>query len=78
MLKVLTNFIFVDQKTNTISHTKAFSVLGYLMLCAAFIYHTVTQQPIDANLWTLFCVTVIGNRSINKIMSKKKESSPVG
>jgi len=73
MLKALTNFIFIDQKTDSISHTKAFSVLGYGMLCVAFVYHTYTKQPIDINLWTVFCVTVIGNRSISKIIAKKKE-----
>lgn len=73
LLKAITNFVFIDQKTNSISHTKTFSVLGYTMLCLAFVWHTYTKQPIDVNLWTVFCVTVIGNRSITKIMAKKKE-----
>lgn len=66
------NFIFIDQKTTTLSHTKAFSVLGYAILCGTFVWATLTETTVDTTLWLLFSVIVVGNRSLVKLLEQRK------
>ena len=65
----MTNLI--KDGNGNLSHTKIWSNVGYLTLFAAFIYHTITNAPIDLNLWTIFSATFIVNRSINKHIEVK-------
>ena len=69
----LYNFFFVDQAKKTISHTKFFSVIGYLTMIAAFGWTVVTGTPgPDAMIWMIFGAVVIGNRSLNKRLEQPK------
>lgn len=73
MIKQIINFIFIDQKTERISHTKTFSNIGYALFCFGFIWHTYSNTPIDVNLWTVFGVVVIGNRTLAKGLAIHKD-----
>lgn len=74
MFKFLYNFLFIDQKTDKISHTKLFSIVGYVILSWAFI-HVVENgtTSVDYMLWGIFSIVVIGNRSLIEIMKKGKD-----
>ena len=67
------NFIFIDQKTKQVSHTKTFSNIGYVLFCLGFLWHTYSNTPIDINLWTIFGVVVIGNRTLAKGLAIRKD-----
>ncbi len=74
MFNFLYNFLFIDQKTDKISHTKLFSIVGYVILSWAFI-HVVENgtTSVDYMLWGIFSIVVIGNRSLIEIMKKGKD-----
>jgi hypothetical protein len=64
--KFLYNFFFVDQVKGHMSHTKFFSVLGYMTMIFAFLWIVVTGGTVDNMLFMIFGAVVIGNRSLNK------------
>lgn len=71
-MKKITAFWLIDQKTEKISHTKFWSNTGYLILCLGFIWHTYTNTPVDINLWSVFALVVVGNRTIAKVIATRK------
>jgi len=69
MFKFLYQFLFIDQKSQTLSHTKFWSNMGYTIMCISFLF--VVYQgttDIDYMLWLLFGVIVIGNRTAKQIL----------
>lgn len=71
MFNFLYNFLFVDQKSKLISHTKFFSVIGYIILCVMFPYAVLMGSKVDYMFWGLFGAVVVGNRSLNKAIANK-------
>ncbi len=73
MFKFIYNFLFIDQKTQEISHTKFFSIIGYIIMCWSFIFVVYQGTTnIDYMLWALFGGIVIGNRTIKEKLMKNK------
>lgn len=78
MFKFLCQFLLIDQKSKTLSHTKFWSQIGYLIMCWAFVHITYYQvQVVDVLVWLVFGAVVIGNRTaikaLNTITNKKDE-----
>ena len=71
MFKFIYNFLFMDD--GKISHTKFWSNLGYGIMCWSFV-HVVLEgsTAINYELWLLFGVVVIGNRTLKKKLLEKK------
>lgn len=72
MFKKLYELIFIEQATNKLSHTKMWSNVGYAIMCWSFV-HVVLEGKTDIapELWILFGVTVIGNKSLHKYLDSK-------
>lgn len=78
MFHFLYQFLFVDQKSGTLSHTKFWSQIGYAIMCWAFVFVILEgKTAIDASLWLVFGSVVIGNRTaakaLNTFTAKKKD-----
>ena len=76
MFKFLYNFLFIESATGKVSHSKFFSVVGYVVLIWAFIYALMYGSLISYEFWTLFAVVVIGNKTLKKhleLKSRKKD-----
>lgn len=66
------NFFFIDQKEGHMSHTKFFSVCGYIIMCWAFVHTTLQgQTDVDYMFWLIFGSIVIGNRSLNNFIKQR-------
>jgi len=71
MFKWLYNFLFIDQKTQTLSHTKFWSQTGYAIMCWSFVWVIYQgKTEVDYMLWALFGAVVIGNRTLKKVLVK--------
>lgn len=78
LIRLMYQFLFVDQKSNTLSHTKFWSQIGYAVMCWAFVFVILEgKTAIDASLWLVFGSVVIGNRTaakaLNTFTQNKKE-----
>ena len=74
MFKFLYNFLFIDQKTKEISHTKFGSIVGYAIMCWAFPYVILQgKTEVDYMIWLFFGAVVIGNRTAKKALTKDKQ-----
>lgn len=63
-------FLFFDQKSGLISHTKFWSQVGYLIMCWAFVYIIITgETKIGYELWLIFGSVVVGNRTVAKALN---------
>jgi len=70
MFRFLYQFLFVDQKSGTLSHTKFWSQAGYLIMCWAFVYIVWTgETKIGYELWLVFGSVVVGNRTVAKALN---------
>jgi hypothetical protein len=65
------NFLFVCQKTGEVSHTHFWSQIGHAVMVYTFVYAVMYGSEIDYELWLLFGVVIIGNRTLNKVFSAK-------
>lgn len=70
MFKFLYNFLFIDQATKEISHTKFWSNIGYGIMSWGFLSGTA---PADYMLYIAFGAIVIGNRTAKNFLMKNKE-----
>ena len=74
MFNFIKQFLFIDQNTKILSHTKFWSNVGYAVMCYTFIYAVMYGTETDYLLWGVFGVVVVGNRTIKAIlMAKIKE-----
>lgn len=78
MFRFLYQFLFVDQKGGTLSHTKFWSQIGYVIMCWAFVVVILEDKThIDPTIWLIFGSVVIGNRTatkaLNSLNMKKKD-----
>jgi hypothetical protein len=74
MWNFIYRFLFIDQKTSELSHTKFWSNIGYGIMCWSFVYVVwVGKTEINYELWLLFGVVVIGNRTLKTVLLKGKE-----
>jgi len=65
-------FLFIEQSTGNVSHTKFFSIVGYTIMCWSFTWVVyVGKTEIDYMLWLLFGVVVIGNRTVKTLVDKQ-------
>lgn len=71
MFKFIKQFLFIDQKTNLLSHTKFWSNVGYGVMCYTFVYAVMYGSEIDYMLWGLFGMVVVGNRTVKEIFKKE-------
>lgn len=62
------NFWLIDQAQGRMSHTKFWSNVGYLIMCATFPYAVVNGSKVDYMLWLLFGAVVIGNRTLSRAL----------
>jgi len=74
MFNFIKQFMVIDQKTNEISHTKFWSNVGYGIMCFTFVYAVIYGSQIEYELWLLFGVVVIGNRTIKRVMLDKEKT----
>lgn len=56
------------------SHTKFFSVMGYVMTLILFPYVTIKGIQVNIELWSLVLLTLIGNRSLNKLIEQRQSN----
>ena len=73
MINFIKNFLFIDQNTKQISHTKFWSNIGYGVMCYTFTYAVLYGTTINETLWILFGIVVIGNRSLIKLVTRKND-----
>ena len=71
MFNFIKNFLFIDQKTKELSHTKFWSNIGYGVMCYTFVYAVMYGTTVEYMLWLLFGVVVIGNRTLKRVMLEK-------
>ena len=71
--KLLFDLIFIDQKEGTLSHTKVFSVVGYVCMSFAFVWAVMYGTSVDVMIWVLFGVVVVGNRTALKVLGRKEQ-----
>lgn len=70
LFKLMYQFLFVDQKSGMLSHTKFWSQIGYAVMCWAFVFVILEgKTAIDASLWLVFGSVVIGNRTAAKALN---------
>ena len=63
--------LFLEDSKGNLSHTKLWSNIGYLILCGVFVYNAGHKIEISAEMFLLFSMVVIGNRTANKIIEFK-------
>lgn len=66
----LYQFLFVDQNTGKLSHTKFWSHIGYGTMSYTFTYAVMYGTTVDVTIWALFGLVVIGNRTILQLMGR--------
>ena len=72
MFNFIYNFLFIDQKTKEVSHTKFWSNIGYAIMCWSFVWVIYQgKTEVEYMLWLLFGVVVIGNRTLKRVMLEK-------
>lgn len=63
-------FLFIDQKSGMLSHTKFWSQVGYLIMCWSFVYIIWKGQTgVGYELWLIFGSVVVGNRTVAKALN---------
>ena len=62
----LYQFMFVCHSTGRVSHTKFWSQIGYGILCFTFVWAVVIGTTASYELWFLFGIVVVGNRTLKK------------
>jgi hypothetical protein len=65
--------LFILDNQGKPSHTKLFSVCGYLVLLFLFPYAVIMGSKIGYEFWLVALVTLIGNRSLNKFAELKNK-----
>ena len=75
MLKRIAELIFIDEHGKW-SHTKFWANIGNLIITYAFV-HQVLLGTATTELYTMYGVIVIGNRTLNKFMQLKKDGTNV-
>ena len=73
MFKWLYKFLFIESATGKVSHSKFFSVVGYVIMCWAFVYGMVYDAKLAYEYWVLFGVVVIGNKTLKKAIELKNK-----
>ena len=53
------------------SHTKFFSVVGYVVFTWAFVHYVQHGGDTNEMIWAMFGAVVIGNRTLNKFLEFK-------
>ena len=71
MKDFLYQFLFIDQKTKTLSHTKFWSNVGYAVMSFTFTYAVMFGTEVDEMIWLLFGAVVVGNRTLNRAVGNK-------
>ena len=71
----LMNFLFIEQKTGELSHTKFWSNLGYATMIETFFYSVHYGSKASETLWFVFGVVVIGNRTLLRLLGKNGSAS---
>jgi len=69
MFQKCLDLLIIDQDKKQISHTKFWSNVGYLIMCVAFL-HQVWDSTASTELYLVFGGIVVGNRTLNKFISK--------
>ena len=70
MLNTLKQFLFIDQTTDQISHSKFWSNVGYAVMCFTFTYAVINGTEVDESIWMWFGSITIGNRTLKKVLQK--------
>ncbi len=76
LFRFLYHFFFVNQTSGELSHTKFFSVIGYIIWCWAFPYTVIHGSQASFELWMVFGAVVIGNHTLQSIMLAKSGALP--
>lgn len=67
----LYHFMFIDQSSGMVSQTKFFSIIGYALWCWLFPYAVINGSGASMDLWLVFGIVVIGNRTLNVWMQTR-------
>ena len=74
----LGQFLFIDQIGGYLSHTKFWSNVGYLIWTGLFPYAVMVGSKASYDLWLVFGVVVIGNRTLARALEARKGGGPPG
>ena len=73
-LQFLYQFLFVDQQTHLISHTKFWSQIGYLL--SSYVFVLAFSSGIGTTeLFVAYAAIVLGNKTLIQLMKKKEPTS---
>lgn len=69
-------FLFIDSRTDKMSHTKFLSVAAGIMMLVMFPYAVIHGDNAGAELWLIFGGLVFGSRHLGTYLKErgKKES----
>lgn len=71
LFKFLFQFIFVDQKTKELSHTKFWSHVGYSLLAWGFYTVIIAGvSEVDTTIWLVVGTILVGNRTLKHFVQK--------
>lgn len=63
--------LFIDQDTGKYSTNKLWTNIASIITLVMFPYAVIYGSKIGYEMWLVILVTFIGNRTLNKIASKK-------
>ena len=63
--------LFILDSHGRPSHTKLFSVMSGVILLVLFPYAVIYGSMVGYDLWMVFIVALVGNRSINKLIDMR-------
>lgn len=74
LLHFIYQFLFIDQTTGRISHTKFWSQIGYLL--SSYVFVLAFSSGIGTTeLFVAYAAIVLGNKTLLQLMKKKEPTS---
>lgn len=63
--------LITEDNSDKLSHTKVWSNVGSFVATVLFIYQTIYQHFINAEIFTIYLSAIVIQRSVSKIASNK-------
>jgi hypothetical protein len=74
-MDTLKALLYIDTVTQSPSHSKLWSNVGYATTVWAFVYSVINDIEADVTLYLVFGAIVIGNRTILKLFTERHHDS---
>lgn len=73
--KFLYEFLFVNQTTGKLSHTKFLSIASGLVMLGLFVYVNINKIEVNVELWLVYASTMLGSHHLTRFLEYKKATA---